>query len=62
MRVEESGRPEILSKIHKNYIRTLITDSLFNISNRIALTLKNNYEFEMHKSTISRFLIEKDYK
>ena len=36
MRKERSGRYEKLSEIHKNYILNLITDSLFNTSNRIA--------------------------
>ena len=58
MREEGSGRPEKLSEIHKNYILKLIADSPFNSSNRIALKLKNNYEVEVHRSTISRFLDE----
>ena len=63
MREEGSGRPEKLSEIHKkNYILKLITDSLFNTSNRIAIKLKKNYEVEVHRSTISRFLSEKGYK
>ena len=62
MRSEGSGRPENLLEIHKNYIRKLIADSPFNTSNRIAFKLKNNYEAEVHRSTISRFLVEKDYK
>ena len=62
MREEGSGRPEKLSEIHKNYILKLIADSPINTSSRIALKLKNNYEVEVHKSTISRFLIEKGYK
>ena len=62
MREEGSGRPEKLSEIHKNYILKLIADSPFNTSNRIAIKLKNNYEVEVHRSTISRFLVEKGYK
>ena len=59
VREEESVIPEKLSEIHKNYILKLIADSPFNISNRITLKLKNNYEVEVHKSTISQFLVEK---
>ena len=59
MREEGSGRPIKLSEIHKNYILKLIADSTFNTSNRIAIKLKNNYEVEVHRSTISRFLVEK---
>ena len=62
MREEGSGRSEKLSEIHKNYILKLIADSPFNTSNRIAIKLKNNYEVEVHRSTISRFLVEKGYK
>ena len=62
MREEGSGRPEKLSEIHKNYILKLIADSPFNTSNRIAIKLKNNYEVEVHRSTISLFLVEKGYK
>ena len=62
MRKEGSGRPEKLSDIHKNYILKLIADSPFNTSSRIALKLKNNYEVEVHRSTISRLLVEKGYK
>ena len=63
MREEGSGRHEKLSEIHKkNYILKLIADSPFNTSNRIAINLKNNYEVEVHRSTISRFLVEKGYK
>ena len=59
MREEGSGRPEKLSDIHKNYILKLIADSPFNASNRIAIKLKNNYEVEVQRSTISRFLVQK---
>ena len=59
MREVGSGRPEKLSKIHKNYILKLIANSSFNISNRIAINLNNNYEVEVHRSTFSRFLVEK---
>ena len=62
MREERSGRPEKLSEIHKNYILKLIADSVFNTSNRIALKLKNNYEVEVHRSTIYWFLVVKGYK
>ena len=62
MREEGSERPKKLSEIHKNFILKLIADSPFNTSNRIALRLKNNYEGEVHRSTISRFLVEKEYK
>ena len=62
MREEGSGRPVKLLEIHKNYILKLKADSLFNTSNRIAIKLKNNYEVEVHKSTISWFLVEKGYK
>ena len=62
MREEGSGRPEKLSEIHKNYIRKLIADLTFNTSNRIVLKLKNNYEVELHRSTISRFFIQKGNK
>ena len=60
MREEGSGRPEKLSEIHKNYI--IKADSPFNSSNRIAIKLKNNYEVEVHRSTISQFIVEKGYK
>ena len=59
MREEELGRTENLSEIHKNIIRKLIADSSFNISNRIALKLKNNYEEEVQRSTIFRFLLKR---
>ena len=62
MRREGSGRPEKLSEIHKNYILKFIVDWPFNTSNRIDLKLKNNYEVEVHKSTISWFLVEKNHK
>ena len=62
MREEGSGRSENLSEIHKNYILKFIADSPFNTSNRIAINPKNNYEVEVHRSTISRFLVEKGYK
>ena len=54
-RKEGLGRPEKLSEIHKNYIIKLKAYSPFNTSNRIAIKLKNNYEVEVHISTISRF-------
>ena len=62
MREEGSGRSEKLSEIHKNYVLKLIADSPFNTSDRITIKLKNNYEVEVHRSTISRFLVEKGYK
>ena len=46
----------------KKYILKLIADSPFNTLNRIALKLKSNYEVEVHKNTISRDLVERDYK
>ena len=61
-REEGSRRPEKLSEIHNNYILKPIADSSFNTSNRIAIKLKNNYEVEVHRSTISQFLVEKGYK
>ena len=39
------------------YPKTL-TDSSFNASNRIALKFINNCEVELHRSIISRFLVE----
>ena len=62
MREEGSGRPEKLLGIHKNYILKLIADSPFNTSISIVLKLKNNHEKEVHRSTISQFLVEKGYK
>ena len=59
MREEGSGRHKKLSEIHKNYILKLIADSPFNTSNRVDMKLKNNYEVEVHRSTISRFLVQK---
>ena len=41
-----------------NYILKLIADSPFNILNNIALKSKNNYEVEVHRSTISWVLVE----
>ena len=62
MNEEGSGTPEKLSEIHKTYIQKPIANSPFNTSNRIVLKLKNNYEVEVHRCTISRFLFEKGYK
>ena len=62
MREVESRRPDKLSEIHNNFILKLIADSLFNTSNKIVLKLNNNFEVEVHRSTIYRFLVEKGYK
>ena len=62
MREEGSGRSEKLSEIHKSNILKLIADSPFNTSKRIALKLKNNYEVELHRSIISRLLVQNGYK
>ena len=59
MREERSEKPEKLSEIHNNCILKYIADSSFNTSNKIAIKLKNNYEVEVNRSTISRFLVEK---
>ena len=62
MREEGPRRPEKLSDIHEKIILKLIADSPFYTSNRIALKRKNNYEGEVHRGTIYRFLNEKDYE
>ena len=59
MREIGSGRPDKLSEIHKNYILNLIADSPFNTSNRIDIKLKNSNQVEVHRRTISRFLVER---
>ena len=61
MREERFGRPEKWSEIHKNYILKLIANPPFYTSNRIALKLKNNYEVEVYRSTISRLLVQKSF-
>ena len=61
MREEGSVSLEKLSEIHKNYILKLIADLPFHTSSKVKLNLKNNYEIEVHKSTISWFLVQKSY-
>ena len=56
---DQEGLKSYQRFIKKNYILKLIADSPFDTSNRIAIKLKNNYEVEVHKSTNSRFLVEK---
>ena len=62
MREEGSEGPEKYLETHKNYILKLIADSPFNSSFGIVLKLKKNYGVEVHRSTISRFLVGKGYK
>ena len=49
-------------EIHKNYILKLIAYSPFNTSSIITLKLNNNFEVEVHRRTVFRFLIKMSYK
>ena len=62
IREEGSGKPSKLLEIHQDFILKLLNYSPFNSSKRIALKLKNKHGYEVDRTTISRFLVDKGFK
>ena len=56
-RNEGSGRPVKLLDHHQKFIISLLNFSPFNTANRLASKLKSKYDWEVSRTTITRFLV-----
>ena len=61
-RSDGSDRPKKLNNEHHLFILNLLHSSPFNTYKRIVYKLQNKFGLKVDRSTVSRFLVERDFK